>query len=205
MIESAKKTDHQVCNQLLPWYANETLGSDDRLFVEAHLVHCDECQEDLALLGEMRRAVLDENSAPISVPLKSADVLERGPGRRTARRETVAWRLAAMVLLALPVAWILMTSAPNQQFETVTSETDTATVQYVLELRFDPTVPPEEVNAMLLEFGTPITTATDGIVNRVMMTLAPQSLAELEAHAEDIAKHPEIESAKFVALQVPVR
>lgn len=205
MNESATRADHQNCSQLLPWYANESLGPDEKQAVEAHLADCSECQEDLALLGEMRMAVLDEESLPISVPLRSADVIDRGPARRTMRQTPLAWRLAAAVLLALPVAWFLLNSAPNQRFETVTSEGEAATVQYILELEFEPNLPAEEVNATLLELGTPVATASGRVANRVLVELAPRSLAELEAHAEDIARRPGIVSARFVALQVPVR
>ena len=205
MIESAQRADHEICSHLLPWYANETLEPGEKLMVEAHLADCGECQEDLALLGEMRSAVLEEDSSPISVPQNSAAVIESGAARKTPRPTTVAWRVAAMLLLALPLAWVVFKPAPNQQFETVTSEGQAATVQYVLELTFDPLLPPEDVNAMMLELGTPVTAAQDSAANRVIMTLAPRSLAELEAHAADIARRPGIESAKFVALQVPVR
>ena len=205
MIESAARTDHENCNQLLPWYANETLGPDERQAVEAHLANCSECQEDLALLAKMRTAVLDEESLPISVPLESANVIERGSSRRTVRRTPVAWRLAAALLLALPLAWLLLTSVPNQQFETVTSESQTATVQYVLELQFDAALSPEEVDALMQELGTPVANASGDLTSRVLVELTPKSLAELEAHAQDIARRPGIESAEFVALQVPVR
>ncbi len=39
---------HEQIQDLLPWYANGSLGADEEALVEEHLLSCEECREDLA-------------------------------------------------------------------------------------------------------------------------------------------------------------
>jgi hypothetical protein len=39
---------HDQVSQLLPWYINESLNADEKTLVEAHLKHCQWCQQALA-------------------------------------------------------------------------------------------------------------------------------------------------------------
>jgi Putative zinc-finger len=40
--------EHQDISALLPWYVNGTIGEDERQRVDAHLILCTDCRDDLA-------------------------------------------------------------------------------------------------------------------------------------------------------------
>ena len=43
--------------ELLPWFVNETLSTEERYAVEQHIATCPQCQQEIALLQEMRSHV----------------------------------------------------------------------------------------------------------------------------------------------------
>ncbi len=43
--------------ELLPWFVNETLSTEDRQTVEQHLESCPQCQQEITLLQKMRTHV----------------------------------------------------------------------------------------------------------------------------------------------------
>ncbi len=46
--------------QLLPWYANETLSPEEKADVEQHLAQCEQCRNEVALLKRLREQVQKE-------------------------------------------------------------------------------------------------------------------------------------------------
>jgi anti-sigma factor RsiW len=55
--EERRRLRHQECWELLPWYVNGTLESDERAAVEEHLGRCPLCRSELAASEEMAVAV----------------------------------------------------------------------------------------------------------------------------------------------------
>ncbi len=48
--------NHREISELLPWYANETLSTEERRAVGLHLQDCSECRRDLVELQELAQA-----------------------------------------------------------------------------------------------------------------------------------------------------
>jgi len=56
---------HDEIIELLPWYANQSLGENERREVAAHLTHCPECAREVKSLSAMQKAILDaEDQGP---------------------------------------------------------------------------------------------------------------------------------------------
>ena len=79
-------------------------------------------------------------------------------------------------------------------------------MDYVLELRFVDGVSSEDRAAIIDELGGGNSVLTIEQTNvRIVLSMLPKSLDELEQHASEIAARREIESAEYVALQIPVK
>ncbi len=208
MNEQVAIDEHQRCNALLPWYANGTLDPAEHRAVREHIESCDTCRSDVRVFEKMRSAVTADAPSPISSKLTAADVISRAnePQRRTAQS---AWRIAATIAVAVPALWLLSSlvieERPGERFEAVTSDSQAAAVQYVVEVTFEPDVSAERRSAVLQSIGQPISAGAAGESQRVVVELPPRSLDELSAYAEQIAEQAEIAAAEFVAVQVPVR
>jgi len=53
-------------HELLPWYANDTLGPDERAAFEEHLAACPECRAELELVVKMRTELREAGPAALS-------------------------------------------------------------------------------------------------------------------------------------------
>lgn len=80
---------HQRIWDLLPWYVNGTLPSEERRAVEDHLDACSRCREEVAVCRATREALAETGEvAPSPHPVQLArlltrvDELESGRGRR---------------------------------------------------------------------------------------------------------------------------
>jgi len=79
---------------LLPDLLNGTLAPDQRAEVEAHLLTCEDCQEEMELLRGMRRSMHRVSAPPV------ADIVRALPAYRApVRRVGNGWRIAAAVAL----------------------------------------------------------------------------------------------------------
>jgi anti-sigma factor RsiW len=68
--------NHQQVMELLPWYVNATLKSEERLQLEAHLKECSDCAHELEQALELQQAVRAE-----AVPEPSAFQFTRALAR----------------------------------------------------------------------------------------------------------------------------
>jgi anti-sigma factor RsiW len=50
--------NHQEIIELLPWYVNATLSSEEKAIVASHLEGCAECAGEVRSLTAMRKAVI---------------------------------------------------------------------------------------------------------------------------------------------------
>lgn len=201
---------HDYVNERLPWYVNGTLSEEEQASVAAHLAECRVCRDDLALCEDMSRAVRSDGAIPIP-PAASADAVVRQLDSAASRRWLPDWRVAAgIAVVAVSGAMALLqyvgNKSPNQQFTTTTEETSLATVDYVFQLQFAASADDEARTRFLQELGGNAQVMdADRREYRVTLSLPPQSLADLDARAGEIAAHKEVAVAEVVALQVPVR
>lgn len=79
---------HGDVQALLPWYATGRLESGDQALVEAHLLHCAECQADLRL---ERRLALEVAEASLDVDQGWAAMRARLKPRRGPMRSSSPW------------------------------------------------------------------------------------------------------------------
>ena len=201
---------HDYVNQRLPWYVNGTLSEEERARVSEHLEECAVCRDNLALCREMSHSVRSDGAVPIP-PVASADALLRRADRETSRRWVPDWRVAAgIAVVAFAGAMALLqyvgSEAPNQKFRPTTQEPSAATVDYVFHVQFAASTDNATRARFLQELGGNAQAMdADQREYRVTLSLPPQSLADLDARAAEIAAREEVTSADVVALQVPVR
>ncbi|KQQ36022.1 hypothetical protein ASF61_07370 [Duganella sp. Leaf126] len=64
--------EHRAAQELLPWYAADTLSSDERQRVARHLQHCVVCRRDLAHERALLAAANDDRVAPPDLDMDAA-------------------------------------------------------------------------------------------------------------------------------------
>ena len=210
MNSAADHLSHEATSERLPWFVNGTLPDAERAAVEAHLEACDACREELRLCEEMAQSVRSGRAIPIP-PAASADDLLKRAQRTTRYKLSVDWRIAATIAVIAVAGLILVSqsrqaSLPNQEFTTVTESTTVATVDYVFAIRLAEDLDDAARAHVPAELGgsaSAVKTANDAY--HLTLSLAPQSLTQLDAIANDMAARNEVVSATVVALQVPVR
>lgn len=95
-------SEHQMAQELLPWYVNQTLGVAEAASVAAHIARCSRCQADAAALAAVRAVPIDVDSGS-SVERGWAALRERlDPRPADSRRGTAHpwWKLSLQVALA---------------------------------------------------------------------------------------------------------
>ena len=126
---------HQRVWELLPWYANGTLGDAERRTVEEHAARCERCRKELDACRQLGEAVQTAAvEAPTPHPARLARLMDRldeadgSPlrarlgGLLTATPKPVRWilagQLAALLLLAAAPLWT-PPSPPPAEFKTL--------------------------------------------------------------------------------------
>lgn len=127
---------HQRIWELLPWYANGTLGEAERRTVEEHAAQCERCREELRACGQIGEAVrLSAVEAPTPHPARLSRLMSRldeaegsSPRARlagllTATPKPVRWvlagQLAALLLLVTGWIWTTPPPPPPAEFKTL--------------------------------------------------------------------------------------
>ncbi len=203
---------HGECRELLPWYVNGTLSAAEHEAVARHIEHCAACRDDINLFEQLRVAVLHRDATPI-VPPPSPDRLLRAVDRSTGRRHTVRRTatiggIAAMLLITFVAGFLLSdrgTPGPAQ-YRTLTSEPAGSTMDYVIEVRFEPGIP-EVDRARILQSLAPgeIHAGPEDGTYRFALSQPGASLADIRDSGSRMESLPEIRSARIVAVQLPVR
>lgn len=118
---------HQRIWELLPWYANGTLGETEKRTVEEHAAQCERCREEVQACRQLGEAVrLTAAEAPTPHPARLSRLTARldeaeGSSRRarlagllTATPKPVRWVLAGQLaaLLLLATAWVWTPAPP---------------------------------------------------------------------------------------------
>jgi hypothetical protein len=169
---SSAACGQQEISALLPWYVNDTIGEQDRERVDAHLILCASCRDDLARERLICRSMTVETAVE-HMPAASLKRLQArldgvtdpqadAPTQVSAAqpRRSAAWQAAmaasiavAVVALSLLAAdrWLqfrVRTSAPS--YYTVTTSAARAPGE-VIRAVFSPTITLAELQAILDE------------------------------------------------------
>ena len=126
---------HQRIWELLPWYANGTLGETETRAVEEHAAQCERCREEMQVCRQLGEAALRTAvEAPTPHPARLSRLMSRldeadgsSPRARwgallTATPKPVRWilagQLAALLLLAAGWMWT-PPPPPPAEFQTL--------------------------------------------------------------------------------------
>ncbi len=205
---------HRRLRELLPWFVNETLSDTERQRVARHLHDCEVCRGDVEILAAAKRAVVAGGVEPI-VPPADPDALLSGAARgspETRRRGLPAPAMAAAAIAAVAIivfalsADRISTAPDNRQFETATSAEAATEAGYMLRVEFSDAVPDAVRDATIATIedvgGWSVDESRAYVVR---LEIAEATLATLEGIESEVAALPGVESASFVAIQIPVR
>lgn len=209
----------RCCNQSredIPWYVNGTLSAPAAAALREHIKGCSDCQADLEIHMEMRATVLARELTPM-IPVTSAEDVIGGSsngGDRQYRSWHVSSRLlaAAAGIAVLAVALVLAlypekdAEVSNQLFQTATSTGSSEGIDYVLQLQFEDGVADTEGGGIVAQLdGAMKWTVNDNGVYEVHVRLPAASLQVLQEYEERAEALQGVQSAKFTALQLPIR
>ncbi|MCJ7589855.1 MAG: zf-HC2 domain-containing protein [Woeseiaceae bacterium] len=216
MTEPALGQCRDANRENIPWYVNATLSGSDAAAVREHVMVCSQCKADLELYAELRSAVLGRELIPIAPATTAENII--GIGRNELNRESRARRVPSrMMAVAAGVAVIGVALAlallpddggrvNNQLFETATSSGLSDGIDYVLQLQFEDGVSDSERRKIAAELEGAIKWAiNDNGVYEVHVRLAAPSLQVLQEYEEHADTLTGVQSARFTALQLPMR
>lgn len=214
MGDDTGNPEHLTVDELLPWYVNETLSGGERARVRRHLDECGACQEAATLLSRVQSVVSRPMATPILPPMHPERVLEKID--RLERRGRRPWRkppIIAAASLAIAAATLLLLLPDREAgvpqpslYETVTSAPQQATMDYVMNLEFEPGAGQGDRQRVLRELDAGDIRRDDvSGTYHVNVTLAALSLDELERFIRAVEDRPEVRAARIVALQLPMQ
>jgi anti-sigma factor RsiW len=214
MSEQLQFEDHESLDRLLPWFVNDSLGPLERERVRRHLEVCDACRQSAALLSVVQSTVRHDTAIPIVPPPRADRLLEAIDGfdkrRHRPQLPGIATVIAASLAVVLLAAALLIAArdpgTTPSRYETATSSTHPATMDYVLVVQFESGTPLVEQQRVLHDLeARDINRGEPDGAYRVTVSLAAASLAELEQFTSDVEALPQIQSASVTALQFPVQ
>jgi len=211
MTDRAPDPEHDDVDLLLPWYVNGTLAATEQARVRRHLAACADCRDNSALLSSLQSSVRHAGAVPIVPAPRPATLLAAidRDARRPARRRMGIAAASVAALLLITVAFMVVgerDTSPLPQYETVTSAPQRTTMDYVLAIRFEAATTAAERQRVLRQLNAhDISAGADDGAYRVTVSLAPGSLAELEAYTDSVQALPGVRSAQVTALQLPMQ
>lgn len=208
--------EHREISALLPWYVNGSIGEHERQRVDAHLIACAGCRDDLAQERRIYRGMtaetaveyipaaslkrlqarLDGVAGAASATLSAEAPAARKPSRRLAWQGLMAASVALMaVALSLLAAdrWMQLhahSSAPD--YYTVTTPTVHAPGE-VIRAVFSPTITLVELQAILDEAELRI---VSGPTEAGVYSLASNSRQPVSASLALLRGHPKVRFAE---------
>ena len=137
--------------ELLPWYANDTLTGDERQRVEDHLRDCGQCRQELAWLQQLRQQV--KGLQPLESPgeLVRAKLLREV--RSQPRRQRVQWWQAALAaslaVIVIQGAVIFRLSGPGNMQVAAAPIGSLPGQEALVRIRFKPTATETQIRQAL--------------------------------------------------------
>ena len=208
-ILSFAKSPHQKVQELLPWFLNGTLESEDVAQVEEHLQSCPACRTELGCLQVLRSTYIDTELAPdaeAALARLRPRLEERAPAsrpRRTDERTRArpaaipSWlglALAAQFALILGLGWkVLQPDRAALEFHTLSSAATAEHAAGSLVVVFDPAASQREVARILHRSGGRVVdgpTESNGFVLAVASGSLKGALACLRAEPAVVLAEP---------------
>jgi hypothetical protein len=214
MGEKMQMDEHELIDRLLPWFVNNTLDAAEHHQVRRHLDTCEACRANVSLLSTVQSTVRHETATPMVPPPRTERLLEaiNGLDRKKARlRPLTIMAVAASLGAALVVVTLLLPHREQAAMEPVRYETTTSPVRgtsmdYVLDVQFEPEVSPAAQERLLrgLEAKDINRSGSDSMY-RITVNLPAASLEELERYTRDLESRTEIRTVSAVAVQLPMK
>lgn len=216
MSEAQASSCQSPLRQNIPWYLNGTLSETEAVLVREHIDGCPDCRADLELHSSMRSAVLGREVTPMAPQSSAADIIglrRTGVSRpRITRQVSPQWFAAAAAVVIIGVALLVAlfpgfkADVTNQVFETATSAGSAEGIDYVLQLQFEDDVSERQRARIAAQLEGAVKWAVnDSGVYEIHVKLASPSLEVLMDYEMRTAALPGVQSAKFTALQLPMR
>ena len=212
-------TPDRCCDETrknIPWLVNGTLSDHATAALREHLEYCVDCQMDLQLHTEMQASVLGRELSPMSPATRAEDIIgkvDRESGHQAVKSSGAprfAVLAAGIAILAMGLFLLLYpkdtVETGSQLFQTATSAGSTGSIDYVLQVQFEEQVSESERARIAAELDGAVKWAiNDKGVYEVHVRLAAPSLQVLQEYEELTDSITGVQSAKFTALQLPVR
>lgn len=209
----------QCCHESrpdIPWLLNGTLSDSAAAAVREHLKVCSVCQADFESHEQMRAAVLGSEVTPMMPATKAEDIIgvvrtdhpQRSHSRRLPSRITAIAASIAILGVAVALSIYLERNGveSNQIFETATSAGSPGGIDYVMQLQFEAGVTNLEKGRIVTRLEDVVKwTVSDSGDYEVHVQFPAPSLAVLRVYEEHTLALAGVQSAKFTALQLPVR
>ena len=137
--------------ELLPWYANDTLTGDERQRVEDHLRDCGQCRQELAWLQRLRQQVKGLQPQDSPGELVRAKLLREV--RSQPRRQRVQWWQAALAaslaVIVIQGAVIFRLSGPGNMQVAAAPIGSLPGQEALVRIRFKPTATETQIRQAL--------------------------------------------------------
>jgi len=216
MISSSPGRCRDENRKNIPWYANGTLSDRATASLREHLEYCDDCQADLRLHTEMRASVLGRELTPMQPATRASDIIgdvDRDSGQRAVSSVSAPGFAAIAAGVAILGVGLFLLLYPkdtaetgNQLFQTATTTGAPDGIDYVLQVQFEEQVSQSDRARIAAELDGAVRWAVnDKGVYEVHVRIASPSLQVLQEYEELTDSITGVQSAKFTALQLPVR
>lgn len=212
---NADKCCHES-RENIPWFLNGTLSSSAAEAVREHIKECSNCQADLEMHTAMRDSVRRSEVTPMMPATKAEDIfgVRRNDPSQHSHNPQFRLRLTAIAagIAILGVALVLSlysqrgAEETNQLFETATSAGSAGGIDYVMQLQFKDGVADLDRSKIVEQLeGFVKWSVNDSGDYEVHVQLGAPSLEILQEYEEHTAAIAGVQSAKFTALQLPMR
>ena len=212
---NADKCCHES-RENIPWFLNGTLSSSAAEAVREHIKECSNCQADLKMHTAMRDSVRRSEVTPMMPATKAEDIfgVRRNDPSQHSHNPQSRLRLTAIAagIAILGVALVLSlfsqrgAEETNQLFETATSAGSAGGIDYVMQLQFKDGVADLDRSKIVEQLeGFVKWSVNDSGDYEVHVQLGAPSLEILQEYEEHTAAIAGVQSAKFTALQLPMR
>lgn len=134
-------------SELLPWYVNGTLDKTDHSQIEQHLAQCQQCQEEVAYLQQLRaqiKAVEQQYSSPAELGLARLKQRIRVDNKPTNARRWFIPALAAAAIVIIAQAGLLLNTNSEGHMQLMSAPS-----QGQIQVRFVPDASAKGIAALL--------------------------------------------------------
>lgn len=191
--------------ELLPFLANGSLTQEERGQMQRHVESCDSCQDELRILQRVGQDVARESITPLPARSGRERFAEKLNHRSPPLTRPAMWVAAASIAALVLIVSFRGLEPDPVFFETATEPSSNASMDYVFTLALDSNLAETERQQLWRDLETQsVASVDDGRRYRVVIRIAPKSMADVEAYRQSLLEQPEILSASVVAVELPV-